>query len=463
MYTIAVHNGTSVSREHNRRNPTVVTKEPHIRPDGNYEIWRDISPRDAYEQIFGNAVTDYNKKQNRNDRKIKDYYESICHDKNKHAVYECIVGVYAHDDDKLPLSVNRKILRDYVNRWRERNPNLALIGAYYHNDEQGKQPHLHLDYVPVAHGYKRGMSIQNGLVKALGEMGYTKKGRETAQIQWQAHERTALEEICLEYGIGDIEHPQKGKGAVHLHTEAYKAQQELFAVWEQLDEARRQLEGLPDPIEVRKKLNELSLAVQAKEAQLDRLNAIIDRYSSLKNIYDKLLHDLHNGYSAADHAHAIVQNHPNPVQIRTIRNGFKQEKLFVVNEDSAYEIKNLYSRVNISAIKKFESDLNYKLPLATRALSSLAEPTKKLLRTLQEPDKDKIIQDLKEQLVEADNDLHYLEELEQFISDYNLGAYLDEWRQEQQEQQQQELQEQEPSEPLLKKMDGFNKYEDYSR
>ena len=408
MYTIAVHNGTSVSREHNRRNPTVVTKEPHIRPDGNYEIWRDISPRDAYKQIFGNAVIDYNKKQNRNDRKIKDYYESICHDKNKHAVYECIVGVYVHDDDKLPLSVNRKILRDYVNRWRERNPNLALIGAYYHNDEQGKQPHLHLDYVPVAHGYKRGMSIQNGLVKALGEMGYTKKGRETAQIQWQAHERTALEEV-------------------------------------------------------RKKLNELSLAVQAKEAQLDRLNAIVDRYSSLKNIYDKLLHDLHNGYSAADHAHAIVQNHPNPVQIRTIRNGFKQEKLFVVNEDSAYEIKNLYSRVNISAIKKLESDLNYKLPLATRALSSLAEPTKKLLRTLQEPDKDKIIQDLKEQLVEADNDLHYLEELEQFISDYNLGAYLDEWRQEQQEQQQQELQEQEPSEPLLRKMDGFDKYEDYSR
>lgn len=48
----------------------------------------------------------------------------------------------------------KKILKDYVQDWKRRNPNLEMIGAYYHNDEQGKQPHVHIDYVPVAHGYK---------------------------------------------------------------------------------------------------------------------------------------------------------------------------------------------------------------------------------------------------------------------------------------------------------------------
>lgn len=64
-------------------------------------------------------------------------------------------------------------MQEFVSTWQERNPNLELIGAYYHADEQG-EPHIHLDYIPVAHGYKRGLETQTGLVKALQEQGFEK-------------------------------------------------------------------------------------------------------------------------------------------------------------------------------------------------------------------------------------------------------------------------------------------------
>ena len=94
-----------------------------------------------------------------------------------------IIGVYGKEVDD---DTGKQIMRDFVDSWKERNPNLDMIGAYYHADEQGKNPHVHIDYIPVAHGYRRGLDTQNGLVKALGEMGIQKNGRSTAQIQWEA-------------------------------------------------------------------------------------------------------------------------------------------------------------------------------------------------------------------------------------------------------------------------------------
>lgn len=62
----------------------------------------------------------------------------------------------------------------------KRNPNLELIGAYIHSDEA--TIHAHLDYIPVATGYKKGLVIQNGLVKALDQQGFIKHGKETASL-----------------------------------------------------------------------------------------------------------------------------------------------------------------------------------------------------------------------------------------------------------------------------------------
>lgn len=225
--TISTHNGSSVAREHNIRNKKVVSKEEHIDMQGEHETWIDEPIRKAYDRLFGQAVQDYNEKQTREDRKIKSYYNDVCKDAKKHPCYEMIIGVYGKDENGATICTEEQgkaIMKQFVEGWRKRNPNLELIGAYYHNDEQG-EPHCHIDYVPVAHGYNRGMNTQSGLVKAFEEMGITKQGRATAQIQWEARENKVLEKICNEYGL-EVDHP-RAEGREHISTAQYRAEKYL--------------------------------------------------------------------------------------------------------------------------------------------------------------------------------------------------------------------------------------------
>ena len=227
--TISTHNGSKVAREHNIRNPKVTSKESHINPNGIHETWIDEKPKQAYQRLFGKAVEDYNAKQKRSDRKITDYYQQIYNDKKKHPVYEMIIAVgdrTDYTDGKLDEKTTKSILREFVNGWQERNPHLTLIGAYYHADEQGA-PHAHLDYIPVANGYKRGLETQSALVKALEQQGFSKEGKETAQIQWQRRENAHLESLCMSKGI-EVTHPRI-EGREHIDTDIFKAEMERQA------------------------------------------------------------------------------------------------------------------------------------------------------------------------------------------------------------------------------------------
>ena len=48
-----------------------------------------------------------------------------------------------------------EVLEQYALTFQERNPNLYLFNCVLHLDEA--TPHLHIDYIPVAHGYQKGM------------------------------------------------------------------------------------------------------------------------------------------------------------------------------------------------------------------------------------------------------------------------------------------------------------------
>ena len=207
-YTITTHNGNSskVRRDHNIRNPKYVEKEHHIDPNRPHEIWRDETAPHAYRRIFGPSVKEYNAKQKRPDRKIRNYHAEVKKSARKHDVYEMVIQIGSKrnaPDERL----GHKILREFMDGWDERNPNLEAIGIYYHGDEEGG-PHVHVDYVPVAHGYSRGPSVQPGLAKALGEQGFFVSKEGTAQTQFIHRENGTLEAICRHYGL-DIVHPSR--------------------------------------------------------------------------------------------------------------------------------------------------------------------------------------------------------------------------------------------------------------
>lgn len=264
-FTIATHNGSAVARDHNIRNEKVVSKESHIDPDGIHETWIDEKPRQAYDRLFGQAVADYNSKQTRTDRKITNYYNDICKDAKKHPVYEMIVSI-GNRDNAIDEQTGKQILRKFVDSWSDRNPNLELIGAYYHADEEGV-PHVHCDYIPIAHGYTRGMETQTGLVKALGEMGFTKQGKDTAQILWEHRENNILESFCKAQKL-IIDHPA-GEKRSHIHTETYKVRQAL-------QEARRA---------TKKSLSDAKYL----KGQKDALESEIRALKSIKNLQGNIL------------------------------------------------------------------------------------------------------------------------------------------------------------------------------
>ena len=272
--TISTHNGSTVSREHNIRNPKVTDKQEHIDRNLIYknEILHDEKPREAYERIFGEALRRYNEKQTRDERKIHNYYAHVEKDAKKHPVYEMIVQIGDRNDTGIDAPVERECLREFYEGWKERNPNLECIGAYIHADESDGTIHMHIDYVPVATGYKRGLEKQNGLVKALEQQGFEGTAKITAQIKWEARENAVLEQICNDHGI-EVVHP-KEQGRKHLHTETYKAEKRLEELKEKIDIAE-------DVVEKSWELK-TTYELEAENVLVERL-MVEEEVSNLKN------------------------------------------------------------------------------------------------------------------------------------------------------------------------------------
>lgn len=233
----------------------------------------------------------------KNDRLIKSYYNAICKDSKKHPVYEMLIGIYGKNEDGSPIcsaEQGKEIMQQFVENWKERNPNLELIGAYYHADEPDSEPHLHIDYIPVAHGYTRGLETQTGFVKALGEQGFEKKGKATAQIQWEKRENDYLTSLCEAVGLR-VDHPRQ-EGRQHLATQELKLQSrvdELERATEQ--EAARFLEAdaKATDAEIRavtaeKRATNAEHRTTVAEKKLQEINAQYDEVNKgLKKILDK--------------------------------------------------------------------------------------------------------------------------------------------------------------------------------
>ncbi len=242
--TSSVHNGPDVKQLHNARDPRVVSKEDHIDPNGHFEIWYHEMAQDAFERIFGDSVEEYNDRQPDKRRQIDNYYQHINRSKQKNPCYEVIVTV-GNKDYCPPEFVSRRIVQEYALDWEKRNPNLELIGAYWHEDEPGV-PHAHITYIPVSYENKRGMRTQCSQSGALREMGFRNTREtygETELTQWNHREREVLDDICRAHGI-EIHHPDAGKGKKHLEKEQYIMTQQIAELEAEKEKIQRENDGL---------------------------------------------------------------------------------------------------------------------------------------------------------------------------------------------------------------------------
>jgi len=236
--------------------------------------------RDAYKRLFGKAQEEYNLKQTRNDRRIVDYLSTVQKSAKQHAVYETIITLGNMEEHPEPHE-SYEILQQVYGEWKMNYPNLAVVGAYFHADEKGA-PHIHIDYVPMAHGYKKGMAVQNGLVKAFGEMGFILKGKDTAQIQWQRDLKSKVTELAKERGFKVVEPTVKRKK--HVETALYKLEKQVPALRKERnklygDVARAQ-ESLYEAEKPFRQIEHLERRLEAVEADYEALRGFVAGYNS---------------------------------------------------------------------------------------------------------------------------------------------------------------------------------------
>src|SRR5699024_2018310 len=114
--------------------------------ENKYLVQKDI--RDVYKEEFGDALEEYNNKQTRNERKIKDNYKHIEARKQKATQQVMIIQVGDRDDfsKRKNRELVNEVLEDWFSDFKKTNPNLKIYNTAIHNDEAS--PHLHVNFVP---------------------------------------------------------------------------------------------------------------------------------------------------------------------------------------------------------------------------------------------------------------------------------------------------------------------------
>ena len=186
-------------------------------------LFKQQDVQEAYAELFGAAVEEYNAKQKQPCRRIKDYYAHISSGKREEPYYEVIVQLGDCKDTPCGsrrAEIAQKILTEYARMFQAHNKNLHVFNSVMHLDEAS--PHLHIDFIPFyTQGRQRGLTKGVSMKAALKEMGIAPKNSGTNQLViWEERERRELERLLRrrEYAREDkkCEHP-------HLTVEEYKA------------------------------------------------------------------------------------------------------------------------------------------------------------------------------------------------------------------------------------------------
>lgn len=238
----------------------------------NNIICRNIPIQDAYEQLFGKALSEYNQRQidvNHPERQIKNYFDHISRSKQEKPFYEFVVAFgNMNDKDTEIYPVLQRCLSDYVTDFEERNPNFKVFQKIVHLDEKGID-HAHIDFIPVSTHNKRGLSVKNSFRGALKEMGYTGK---TAFLDWRQSEEKYMAEILERHGLEF----ERGSGRdEHLNVRQYQAEAREINRLAQQKLKNMELPSVPEP-EIKTNPITKSESVKLSKAEFDKIKQVID-------------------------------------------------------------------------------------------------------------------------------------------------------------------------------------------
>ena len=378
--------------------------------------------KDVYHELFDEALTRYNEKQTRSDRRIDDYYEKIRSGKQEKPFHEIILQIGDKDNMGAKTENGRlaaKVLDKYMRDFQRRNPTLRVFSAYLHMDEA--TPHLHIDFVPYTTGSRRGIDTRVSLKQALSALGF--KGgtrRETELNQWVAYEKEQLAAVMLEHGI---EWEKKGTHEKHLSVldfEKKERAKEVAELEQSISDGKERLSDIQ--IQHRKAVQETEQIRQKGEAIRQEVSELSETSDLLKEQATTLAEDkkklLSDNVKLEKQQKKLQQDIEKMVQSKVVM----ERNIHAYDEDEKWQLPEPAALMSAKAYKdKKAFPLVEKLKETIKALTikcvQLAEQGKKLKEKVARQEQqisrltDKVMEqsDIIDRLQEKTADLGHLE------------------------------------------------------
>lgn len=291
MEKLSISFNTSSKKTNIRHNNRELEEEEYKLP-AHKHIKRELSKEnvvlikepieEVYEKLFGEALKEYNSKQKREDRKIKDYLKHIKQSKCYDYQREFIIAVgdknfFDEISEELKIKYFKLILKDLVKDFIKNNPNLYVYNAVIHFDEQGA-PHAHVNVVPFATGYKKGLKVQPSFRKALFNQGFKNSDKDNLKNFCEKQVKS-FEEILKKHGI-----ERKIVG-----TNKIKDMREYKAVQRQIEKIRdKEIPPLQKEVTaLQNEKQELELSIKTnkniQKYETDKIFKILEKEDKLKS------------------------------------------------------------------------------------------------------------------------------------------------------------------------------------
>lgn len=225
--------------EHNNR--TFIAKNVVRERVPDNIIYKQEDIRAKYHEIFDKALDEYNTGK-RADRKITDYYEHMLKSKKEKPFYEVVVQFGDIENcgfGQRNFEQAKQMLDEYMKEFEKRNPNMKVFNAVMHLDEA--TPHLHIDFLPVCHNQKQGLSTRISMKKALEEQGFISSSKRISEwAVWATAEKEIMTSILKHHGLSrDV----KNAHYAHMECEEYRQSRKEL---EKLNKHINELKQKPD-------------------------------------------------------------------------------------------------------------------------------------------------------------------------------------------------------------------------
>jgi predicted nucleic acid-binding Zn-ribbon protein len=354
--------------------------------------------KNLYLDLFEDARIKYNEKQNRNDRKIENYFNHISNDNKRDLACEIIIEIgdmdfWAEQDDKFKKKMI-EVFKEQSDDLEKVVPNFKIANATIHFDESS--PHLHIVGVPFKDGAKNGMERQVGKSDV-----FTKESLHKIQDTMREYCINSFNKIYeLNYTLKEkeegrnqdinVKNMQNYRQLKKDNERNKKRLKELNAKADNLQNKSNQITNIIDNLKP-SKLNKNNFTISNEDIKeiKNYIEQTTDTTTNLKNTNDLT--------TILEKYEEDLKNHSNEVKSLQRKIKTRDDKI----EDLSYKLTNANDEID---------ELEDKVSRLQEALNYFKDLWKKFIEFLQDKfffnDKyDKFIDDLYNEDVISDNDL----------------------------------------------------------